>query len=210
MTKPTKAELEHWEEILTGHKPATRRRSRRDPQIPDDFTTDKLPARPVRNGGLLAYRPAERKHRPRVSHASAACGRNFRGTARAKFCSPKCKARLLMRRMRMLRVIRKSSTNSVGRKPTREELKRWDKLLQAEGLGMDRGHQSRRLVYGFRDGISLHSTFVSAVEDELIRKDRKTHVKTCIVCGATFLGRIDAKCCPRPKLCRLKLQRQKK
>jgi hypothetical protein len=95
-------------------------------------------------------------------------------------------------------------------KPTKDELKAWDKLLQEEGLGMERGHNSTRLNYGFEEGKSLARTW----EDVKVytRRKRKTHSRserTCVVCGGLFPARADAKCCPRPKICRLKLQRRK-
>jgi hypothetical protein len=87
-------------------------------------------------------------------------------------------------------------------KPTKEELKSWDKLLQKEGLGMDRGYNSTRLIYGHdynrtNDGTTLAAAAV------WIRKKRKEQnapadktAHTCAFCGAEFLAaRTDATYC---------------
>ena len=109
--KPTKEELAYWENILNpGRKPAQPTRNKfqtvLDPDTPD-LSGPALPARPSRNGGLLwreriftNWGKQERKKRPRVPHVCPTCGLNFEATARAVFCSYRCKDRIRKRRAR--------------------------------------------------------------------------------------------------------------
>lgn len=92
-------------------------------------------------------------------------------------------------------------------KPTKEELKSWDKLLQEEGLGMERGHNSTRLNYGFEVGQGLVSHTLDDVRIYTTQK-RKAHTRlerTCVICRGTFAARADAKCCGAR--CRKRLER---
>lgn len=103
--KPSKEELRHWNEILSKEVPFKEERhaSLRD--------TDgvKLPAQPVRNGGLFWREriytndiKQERKKKQRRETICEACDKAFRGTVRSRFCSYKCKDRLRKRRARLV------------------------------------------------------------------------------------------------------------
>jgi hypothetical protein len=92
-----------------------------------------------------------------------------------------------------------------------EELARWNIALQEEGLGVYRGYNSEKLVYGAK---FLQTPTAAVLQDALvwIRQKRKegndSRKRTCVVCGEMLLERADAKCCPRPKRCCLKLERK--
>jgi hypothetical protein len=96
-------------------------------------------------------------------------------------------------------------------RPSEEELARWNIALQEENLGMYRGYNSEKLVYGAK---FLQTPTAAVLQDALVwirqkRKEENYSGKgTCVVCGETFLERADAKCCPHPKRCCLKTERK--
>jgi hypothetical protein len=96
-------------------------------------------------------------------------------------------------------------------RPSEEELARWNITLQEEGLGIYRGYNSEKLVYGAK---FLQTPTAAVLQDALVwirqkRKEQSGSGKgTCVVCGETFLEPADAKCCPHPKRRCLKLERK--
>lgn len=98
-------------------------------------------------------------------------------------------------------------------KPTQEELNAWEETLRKEGLGINRGRNTDRLNYGYEGGNAGTRTWDDIkVYTPQKRKPDRPHAKKnheCVVCGESFLGRTGAKCCPRPKRCRLHLERRK-
>lgn len=62
----------------------------------------------------------------------------------------------------------------------------WDKRLQTKGLGMERGHNSSRLIYGHDyNRVGDGSTF----DDVKLHTTTPRLRKPCSVCGSSFVAR---------------------
>jgi hypothetical protein len=105
--KPTPAELTEWEARLEaeGLAPIEKTESHKVPL--QDTHGVRIPAQPVREGGLFWHKRVDmfhgqqdRKTRPRQELVCPACGKEFTGTKRARFCGRKCQHRVLVQRSR--------------------------------------------------------------------------------------------------------------
>jgi hypothetical protein len=80
-----------------------------------------------------------------------------------------------------------------------DDRKKWDKILQKHGLGLYRGHNSRKLTYGINHPLweSLRLSNVNRIRYEPpAAQPVKTHAHKCIVCCEGFVSRRrDAKIC---------------
>lgn len=90
--------------------------------------------------------------------------------------------------------------------------KDWEKELQEAGLGMDRGYNSSKITYGWE---YRETPTEKDIRDSLIylkqkrKEENAKQERVCQFCGERFLGRADARCCPRPKSCRTRFERKR-
>ena len=81
------------------------------------------------------------------------------------------------------------------------EVEQWEQLLEAEGLGMNRGRNTNKIVYGYKPGLSIDMK-LDQVENWIPQARKKQQptkpllVPHCGVCGKTFIAkRKDARFC---------------
>jgi hypothetical protein len=99
--------------------------------------------------------------------------------------------------------MREKNRKTAGKYPAKGELKRdpeiaeWNKILQQHGLGVYRGHNSKKMIYGIQlfdwGPASLLNCRKMKYEESI---KIKTHLHNCSVCGKAFTSRRrDAKIC---------------
>lgn len=122
ISKPTKEELSYWDEILNPGRDTINARPNLFYAAPlDEATGVKIPAQPVRNGGILwrdrifiEDKKQARNRRVKHRHICPSCGRKFDGTRRAKYCGTRCRVRAYDQREAVKRSYAKLTIHSEG------------------------------------------------------------------------------------------------